>query len=355
MRNLVILGGGYGGLRTIQRLLSSHIPDDVQITLVDKHPYHCLKTEYYALVAGTVSEKHIRIPFPEHRKLTTKYGIITNIDLENRRTLLDNGDVLFYDDLIIGLGCEDKYHNVEGALEYTCSVQSIEQVRDAYEKVNNLPPYAKVAVVGAGLSGVEIASELRQSRPDLQIKLFDRKERILATFPKKLSEYVAKWFHDNHIEIIPCSHITKVEPNILYNHHHPIPFDGIIWTAGIQPNKLVRELDVEKDSFGRVVLTKYHNLPQDEHVYVVGDCASLPHAPSGQLAEAQAEQIVSILLKRWNNAPLPETMPTIKLKGILGSLGKKHGFGLVADTPIIGRVPRLLKSGLLWMYRYHRG
>ena len=71
--------------------------------------------------------------------------------------------------------------------------------------------------------------------------------------------------------------------------------------------------------------------------------------------EGQAEQIVSVLLKRWNGEELPEELPVIKLKGILGALGKKHGFGLLANQPLMGRVPRLLKSGILWMYKYHNG
>lgn len=355
MRNLVILGGGYGGMRAIQRLISSNLPSDIQITLVDKHPYHCLKTEYYALVAGTVSEQHIRVDFPSHIQLVKKYGTITKVDIKNKKVILENNDTLLYDDLIIGLGCEDKYHGVEGAKENTYSVQSIEQVRNAYENINNLPPYATVAIVGAGLSGVEIASELKQSRRDLQIKLFDRKERILSPFPHKLSTYITKWFTENEIEIIPCANITKVEPNILYNHGNAIRCSAIIWTAGIRPNKIIRDIQAKKDTTGRILVTKYHHLPHDEHVYIIGDCASSVFAPSGQLAEAQAEQVVTILLKRWNNDTLPETMPHIKLKGILGALGKKHGFGLVGEKAIIGRVPRLLKSGLLWVYKYHRG
>ena len=72
-------------------------------------------------------------------------------------------------------------------------------------------------------------------------------------------------------------------------------------------------------------MTKYHNLPDDENVYILGDCASLPHAPSAQLAEGQAEQIVQVLLHRWKGEALPDELPTIKLKGILGSLGKSMG------------------------------
>jgi NADH dehydrogenase len=354
MKHLVILGGGYGGMRVLQRLLPN-LREDTTITLVDKVPYHCFKTEYYALVAGTISETHIRMPFPKHDRLHFQYGIVENIDIDNNVVHLESGETVRYDDLIIGLGCEDKYHNVPGAKEFTCSVQSIEKSRQTYQQLNGLGPNATVGIVGAGLSGVEVASELRESRPDLNILLFDRGSRILSMFPERLSEYVETWFIEHDVIIVRNSNITKVEKNKLYNHHEPINCDAIVWTAGIQANSVVQKLNVEKDNSGRVVLTKYHNIPGYEHVYVLGDCASLPHAPSAQLAEGQAEQIVTVLTKRWNGEALPEEMPVIKLKGVLGSLGRKHGFGLLANQALMGRVPRLLKSGILWMYKFHNG
>lgn len=355
MKNLVILGGGYGGMRILSRLLPNELPEDVSITLVDRTPYHCLKTEYYALAAGTISDQHVRVPFPEHPRLKIQYGDITEINIKEKKIQLRDGDAVSYDDLIVGLGCEDKYHGVPGAKEYTYSIQSIEKSRETYQALNNLAPGSVVSIVGAGLSGVELASELNESRPDLNIKLFDRGNHILSAFPVRLSTYVENWFDNHNVEIVSNSNITRVEERTLYNHNEPLESDIIVWTAGIQPNQVVRDMDVEKDRQGRVVLTPHHNLPDNEHVYVVGDCASLPHAPSAQLAEGQAEQIVDILLKRWKNEELPESMPTIKLKGTLGSLGKKHGFGLVADRPITGRVARLLKSGILWMYKFHNG
>lgn len=355
MKKLVLIGGGYGNMRVLHRLLPNQLPSDVSITLIDRNPYHCLKTEYYALAAGTISDHHIRVSFPEHPNLDVQYGEVASVDTKNKQVLFHDREPISYDDAVIGLGCEDKYHNVPGAPEHTYSIQTIDQSREAYQKLNNLGANASVAIVGAGLSGVELASELRESRDDLKIMLFDRGDLILSSFPKRLSKYVQKWFEEHGVTIINNANITKVEDGIVYNHDEGIPADAIVWTAGIQPNKAVRELEAEKDPQGRIVLTPHHNLPGDEHVYVVGDCASLPHAPSAQLAEAQAEQIVQILLKRWNNEELPETMPQFKLKGVLGSLGKKAGFGLVNDRPLIGRVPRLLKSGLLWMYKHHNG
>ncbi|TLS38842.1 NAD(P)/FAD-dependent oxidoreductase [Pseudalkalibacillus caeni] len=354
MRRLLILGGGYGGLRILQKLLSGDLPQDIQITLVDRHPYHCLKTEYYALAAGTTSDQHIRVKFPSDPRLEITYGEVTEIDLENKKVALKDEASIPYEYLIIGLGCEDKYHGVPGASEHTLSIQSIDQSRKAYGVLNNLGAGSIVSIVGGGLSGIELASELHESRPDLKIKLFDRGPTILSAFPKRLSSYVEKWFIEHDIELINESNITKVEPNILYNHDKPVHSDAIVWTAGIQPNEIVRNLEVEKDTQSRIVLTPHHHLPDDNTVFVVGDCASLPHAPSAQLAEEQGEQIVTVLQKMWKNEELTD-LPRIKLKGTLGSLGKKEGFGLMANRPITGRVPRLLKSGILWMYKNHNG
>ncbi|MDP4172036.1 MAG: FAD-dependent oxidoreductase, partial [Bacillota bacterium] len=258
-------------------------------------------------------------------------------------------------DLIIGLGCEDKYHNVPGADQFTSSIQSIEKSRATYSLLNNLPAGSVVGIVGAGLSGVELASELSESRCDLKIKLFDRGNHILSDFPDRLSTYVENWFDKHNVEIINHSNITSVEEKVLYNHNEPIACDVIVWTAGIQANQLVRSLDLDKDNLGRLTITPHHHLPGNEHVFVVGDCASLPHAPSAQLAEGQAEQIVEVLKRRWKGEELPSQFPAIKLKGVLGSLGKKQGFGMMADRAITGRVARLIKSGILWVYKYHNG
>lgn len=355
MRKLVLLGGGYGNMRVLLRLLPNSLPDDVEITLIDRTPSHSLKTEFYALAAGTSPDNEIRVAFPENQKLMIKYGEILEIDVENKQVILADGQEVGYDDLVIGLGCEDKYHGVPGADEFTYSIQTIGRSRDTYNQLGGLAAGSIVGIVGAGLSGIELASELRESRPDLRIKLFDRSPRVLRDFPERLSNYVKKWFDSNDVEVVSNSNITKIEPNKLYNHEEVIPVDAVVWTAGIQPAAPVRALPGEKDQSGRIILTQYHDLPGYENVFVVGDCASLPLAPSAQLAEEQAEQIVKVLQARWKNQPLPEKMPEIKLKGFMGSLGKKQGFAYLADISVTGRIARLMKSGLLWMYKRHNG
>ena len=355
MKNLVLLGGGYGNMRVLLRLLPNNLPDDIQITLIDRTPFHSLKTEFYALAAGTVSDQEVRVAYPEHERLKTVFGEIVDINREEKIIVLADDTQVPYDDLVIGLGCEDKYHGVPGADEFTYSIQTIRKSRETYNELCGLPSGSVVGIVGAGLSGIELASELRESRPDLAIKLFDRSPRILRDFPERLSNFVKKWFDTHNVDVVSNSNITKVEPKILYNHEETIEVDAVVWTAGIQPVAPVRDLETETDSIGRVVITQYHNLPNDENVYVVGDCAALPYAPSAQVAEEQAEQIVQVLQARWKGKELPETMAEIKLKGFLGSLGKKQGFAYLADRTVTGRIARLLKSGVLWMYKWHNG
>ncbi|MOA50970.1 hypothetical protein D3C78_1740550 [compost metagenome] len=90
-------------------------------------------------------------------------------------------------------------------------------------------------------------------------------------------------------------------------------------------------------------------------MYVVGDCASLPYSPSAQAAEVQGEQIAHIVRDLWKGQT-PHPHP-LKLRGTLGALGKKAGFGygFMGSTSLRGRVPRLLKSGVLWKSKRHFG
>lgn len=347
MRTLLVLGGGYGGLALIQELINHHLPHDIEMILIDRMPYQGIKTEYYALAAGTVTDYHLRIQFPVHPRLTVRHGEVSSIDLESRIVTMDSGEIISYDILSIALGCTDNYHNIPGADEYTCSIQTFAGTRETYRRLNNVKPYGTINIVGGGLSGVELAAELRESRPDLNIAILDRGERVLSAFPAKLSQYVEEWFQHHQVQTLGRISVSHVEKDALYNGAEEILSDVTVWTAGIQPVKVVQNLTVPKDRSGRILLDEYYRIPEYPEVYVIGDCASLPFAPSAQAAGVQGEQVAHVIQATWRGET-PKLHP-IRLKGTLGSLGKKAGFGLMGQRSVKGRVPRLLKSGVLWM------
>ncbi|WP_373230261.1 NAD(P)/FAD-dependent oxidoreductase [Cohnella sp.] len=352
MSKIVILGGGYGGITVAQELLE-HLPKHAQIFLVDRMPYQGLKTEYYALAAGSVSDLDIRVNYPIHPQLTMVYGNITDIDLENKLVHITNRDPLPYDSVVIALGCTDNYHNIAGAYDYSCSVQSLSATRRTYQQINDIRPYGQVTIVGGGLSGVEIASELRECRSDINIRILDRGNSVLSAFPSKLQEYVSSWFRLHDVEMRSNISITSLEQGIVYNNNEQIFTDVTVWTAGIQPVGLVQQMTLPKDPQGRLIVNGFHELPDFPHVYVIGDCSSQPFSPSAQLAGAQGKQVAEVIHARLENKE--PRLSRIKLKGVLGSLGKKSGFGLMGGTPLLGRIPRMLKSGVLWRSKRHFG
>lgn len=353
MKRLVILGGGYGGLKILQTLLDQYLPYDLEITLIDKNPYHSLKTEFYAIAAGTSADKDVRLDFPKDHRVRYIFGEAAHIDTVNQQIVLNKiSETVFYDYLVIALGCEDNYHGVPGAEEFTESVQSFSKARHTGMAVGNTKAYGKISVVGAGLSGIEVAAEIRESRPDLNIRLLDRGGAVLKAFDTKIQDYVKEWFIKNDVEVLHHANVEYVEKDGVCNNGICYVNDVTIWTAGVRPHHLARSLPFEKDQQDKIVVNEYHQVPTHTNVYVVGDCASSVHSPSGQLAKQQGEQIANILLAIFDGNE-PKKPGEIKLKGTLGSLGKTDGFGSMFQMPFIGLVPRIAKSGVLWLGKRH--
>lgn len=351
-KKLVVLGGGYGGLAIIHELLHKGLPHHIEITLVDRQPFQGLKTEYYALAAGTSADTELRVAFPQAAEVTLALGEITALDRTKKLVHVSGHDPIQYDYLVIGLGCTDHYHGVEGASQYSYGIQTFQAARKAYTALNNISPYGKVTIVGGGLSGVEMASELRESRPDLNISLINRGPKLLGGFPEGIQTYVAEWLEEHDVNLLLNTQLQRMEQNILYveGSNAILETDITLWTAGIQPVELVQQLHAEKDKSGRLKLNKHYQLLDDPSIFVVGDCAALPFAPSAQVAGIQGEQIAHILLAIWKDKTIP--IEPIKLRGTLGALGKHNGFGVMGSRSIKGRVPRLIKSGILWRSKH---
>lgn len=353
MKKLVILGGGYGGFKILNELLDNELPDDVHITLVDRNPYHAYKTEFYALAAGTVADKDTRTAFPDHDRVEHVFGEVTNINLEDQQVILeDPASSVNYDYLVIALGCEDNYHDVPGAKEFAESVQTAAGARKAGFAVGNVKAYGRITIVGAGLSGIETASEIRESREDLNIRLLDRGATVLSAFDSKIQQYVEDWFAKNDVEVLHHANVEYVDQNQVCNKGSCFSNDVTIWTAGVQPNVIVRELPFEKDSQEKVILNEFYQVPTHQNIYVVGDCASSVHSPSAQLAGQQGEKIAEVLEAVLKDKK-PQVPKEVKLRGALGSLGKSEGFGNMFNQPFTGFLPRLAKSGVLWRHKRH--
>src|SRR5699024_1154716 len=103
---------------------------------------------------------------------------------------------------------------------------------------------------------------------------------------------------------------------------------------------------------GKVVVNNYYQVPNQEHIYVIGDNVSSEHSPSGQLDGQQGEQ-VEIIIEDVLEGKTPKEQKEIHLRRTLSSLGSFDGFGSVFSQSLTGLLPRLTKSGILWLQKRH--
>src|SRR5690625_7890338 len=83
--------------------------------------------------------------------------------------------------------------------------------------IRNLITNGKVSIVGAGLRGIEVASEVRESRPDLNIRLLDRGNAVLSSFDPKIQMYVKEWFEKNDVDVLHRANVEYVEKDGVCN------------------------------------------------------------------------------------------------------------------------------------------
>ncbi|MBD0381038.1 FAD-dependent oxidoreductase [Paenibacillus sedimenti] len=126
---------------------------------------------------------NIRSPFPVDARLALRFAEVNRIDLANKIVQIDGDGWISYDWLVISLGCVDLFRDIPGVREYANSIQSLSSARKTYQNVFEVKVYGQVTIVGGGLSGVEVASELRETRPDLKIRILDRVPSVLSAFP----------------------------------------------------------------------------------------------------------------------------------------------------------------------------
>ena len=172
------------------------------------------------LVAGTVADIDLRVNFPSDPRLIVTYGEVTDVDLEAKHVMMAGQEPLEYEWLVMALGCTDKYHGIEGAELYSTQHSNLLRQPKNYQALNDVKPYGQVSIVGGGLSGVEVAAELRERRPDLNIRIIDRGPSILSAFPSKLQSYVSSWFIEHEVEMRGSVSLTRLEEGVLYDHNN---------------------------------------------------------------------------------------------------------------------------------------
>src|SRR5881296_1631484 len=211
---VVIIGGGFGGLRAAQALKSA----PVDVTLIDRRNYHLFQPLLYQVATGSLSPGEIAAPlrsvFSRQKNTRVLLGEVVDLDPVTKRVMLADGVSIEYDSLIVGAGSQTFYYGHDAWRERAPGMKSVEEATNirhkilyAFEVAERISDPAQrrawltFVIVGAGATGVELAgaigeiarqtlkNDFRSINPkEAQIILMDSAARVLPPFPEDLAE-----------------------------------------------------------------------------------------------------------------------------------------------------------------------
>ena len=262
-RRLVIVGGGFGGLAAARKLRRA----DVDVTLVDRMNHHLFQPLLYQAAAGGLSSSDCASPIRPALKrgpnISVLMGEATDLDPERRQVVLDRGERLDYDSLIVACGAETSYFGRNEWGDVTVGVKTLadavalrERFYGALEEAERTDDEAArnewltFVVVGGGPTGVEVAGQLaitaktmkrdfRRIAPGrAKVILLDAGDRLVAAFSEKLSGKVARYLDELGVTVREGARATAIDDRgvtiDVAGANERIDSRTVIWAAGVR-------------------------------------------------------------------------------------------------------------------------
>lgn len=385
---IIVLGAGYGGLRTVLDL-HRHVGrrKGVHIRLVDKHDYHQFRTELHRTAAGTASPNDVRIPLSAILRGTsveTVKGLVTQIRPDEQIVRIGEDEELRYDRLVVALGSRPEFFNIPGLKENGLALQSLNsadrirrhidaQIQAAAQQGDAAArqPYLTVVVGGGGLTGVEFVAELADRLPalveradipreELRLITVEAAPGILRGFDQRLVEKAQGVLSRRGVEFLLSTAITGVEAGrVLLADRDAILTRSFVWTGGVRGHEVV-EAALTTQARGRAVVNAYLQSVDSEAIYLIGDCALALHpktgqpvAPTAQNAIAQGRLVARNIWAEMDGTPLSPYRA--QQFGLVASLGRGTGLADVGGLPVIGIPAAILKDMITLKYLWSIG
>ncbi|HZT54735.1 MAG TPA: NAD(P)/FAD-dependent oxidoreductase [Burkholderiaceae bacterium] len=318
---VIIIGCGFGGIEAVRML--SKAP--VEITMIDRTNHHLFQPLLYQVATAGLSAPAISVPIRymlrremKRGNLTILQGEVVAIDAAAKRVLLDGGQSLPYDDLIVAAGATHSYFGHDDWAQFAPGLKTLDEafkirarVIGAFERAERLDdaaaraPWLTFVVIGAGPTGVEMAGTmieiarhtLRQEfrRIDstrARVVLLEGSDRVLGAFVPQLSQRAREQLDKLGVDVRTGCQVTGIDADgVDYEtregdavKRYRLPSKTVIWAAGVAGSALGRSLAASAgaslDRAGRVIVRPDLSLTDHPEITVIGDLASAMSYPA---------------------------------------------------------------------------
>jgi NADH dehydrogenase len=363
--HVVVLGGGFGGLATVRALARV----DVDVTLVDRHPYNTFQPLLYQVATGTLNPGDVtwflRSVRSKQKNVRFVQGSCEELDHDARTVKLSGGELVQFDRLVIATGVGANYFGTPGAEQHARPLYTRSEalaLRDAVfsgleeASVNRQYDDIRVVIVGGGPTGVEIAGALAEMRnkdipvlyPELDaqkvhVTLVEMSPHLLAPFAPESRKYAADSLRKRGVDLRLSTKVNEVRDDgvVVGDENEFLPAGVVIWASGVTAPEVVSKWGVPQGRGHRIVVDDHQRVQGCDGVYAVGDVSvgegdrALPQLAQPAMQEGKyVGQLIAAELRG-------ETLPPFayKDKGILATIGRASAVAEVKGLPTLRGFP----------------
>ncbi|MEA5619354.1 NAD(P)/FAD-dependent oxidoreductase [Cronbergia sp. UHCC 0137] len=342
---VVIVGGGFGGLYTAKTLANAN----VNVTLIDKRNFHLFQPLLYQVATGTLSPADISAPlrsvFSKSKNTKVLLGEVNAIDPKTQQVIMGD-EIIPYDTLVVATGANHSYFGkdnwketapglktVEDAIEMRRRIFSAFEAAETETDPEKRRAYLTFVIVGGGPTGVELAGAIAElayktlkedfrniNTSETRILLLQGGDRILPYIAPVLSKAATESLQKLGVIIHTKTRVTNIENDIVTFKQNDelteIASKTILWAAGVQGSALGKVLaertDVECDFSGRVIVEPDLTIKGYKNIFVIGDLANFSHQNGKPLpgvapvAKQQGEYVGGLIQLRLHGHTLPQ-------------------------------------------------
>ena len=369
---IVVVGGGFGGAFTVQRLVRRLQSDEAEVVLIDRNNFFVFHPFLVEAGTGSLHPQHAVVGL---RAFTRSghliMGDFTGGDLRQQTiTLRPVGEsqerTLDYDHLVLALGSVTNVPPVPGLLQHGLQVKGVADAVALRDRAIRLLEQANqtddpelrdqllhMVIVGSSFTGVEVAGEFevflkRACRrypnldPDrIRITLVDMAGRILPNLDEALADFAADKLRQRGVHLRLGTTVRSVGPDrVVLDNGEELRARTLVWCAGIAPNPQLEQLDLPADERGWALCDPDLRVRGHRNVWAIGDCAvnpdprGKPYPATAQAAVQQGRHLADNIVRVLRGEP---TRPcVIKDKGALVALGCRTGVARLGKLKLEG-------------------
>lgn len=310
-QKVLILGGGFGGIKTALQLAPHH---EFQTTLISDQTHFRYYPSLYRTATGgnqaasIIPLKEIFEAKPVHLVLDTA----SSLDRQKKIVQGASGEKYAYDVLIISLGSVTNFFGITGLKKYAYGIKSMDEARRLrnhlhQELIDEQKPDLNYVIIGGGSTGVELAAALPdyirhimrrhglRERP-LHIDLVEAAPRLMPRMPRLYSAAIARQLRKLGVKLYLGQAVQSVTADELIASNHEFKSHTVIWTAGVTNNPFFKKNDFSQTEEGRVQVDQF--LQAETDIFVIGDNAETLYSGMAQTALHNAIFVVDNLKRR---------------------------------------------------------